>query len=373
MKIILPYKRLENVSIDDEKIMGGIEKFAQMIYRNFDDVIPVEFTEDDQRKRRVTDMVVHSLRANNADIVLSNYDNLPFTLRIQERADVPVAWFCHVLGNSIAKVNIVKTIPEFFERGGSLFMVSNYQFQTWKALANRICGTSDFLNVSGFIPSSCCSGNEPFIPTNKETDFIVVARCDRNKDPFSLNRKLQAMKSDYGQELESTIITSIYRSSKNQEYYDENQHWTSSSRFQVLWNLPHTEVMQKISRARVLVSTLPNESFGITALEALSCGVPVILFCNSKLEHASAEIPADDSHVIKLRNSCKPEELEYAFIQLGNYDTEKRQEIYRMTQEKHSFTNWKNTLTNHLHTAINNNNNQNKTDQTPNLNSFFES
>lgn len=347
MKILLPYKQLDGVSIHDERVMGGIERFGQLVYRNLDNVIPVEFTDDDRKRRRVTEKIIKAARTHGVDVILSNYDNEAVTTRIQEQLDVPIAWFCHNLGTSISKVKMVQVMPKFTESGGSVFMVSRYQHDTWNRLSKRINGPEVTLNVSGYLPSSCCSGHEPFYPSEKSHDTIVVARCDKTKDPFLLNHKVN------GTDIKSTIITSMYKNEKNNEYYNKNLYWTErSDQYQTLWNLPHSDVMDHIARSKVLVSTLPEESFGITALEALSCGVPIILMCKSSLTHASAEIPAHDSHVIKLKKSCKQSEFVEAYQILANYSIQDRERIRESTQAKHSVFAWSRQLTEHLETTI---------------------
>lgn len=345
MKILLPYKQLGGASIHDETVMGGIERFGQLVYRNLDNVIPIEYTEEDQKKRRVTDKIVRAARAHNVDVILSNYDNETATTRVQERIDVPIAWFCHNLGTSISKVKMVRVMPDFVRAGGSVFMVTRFQHDTWNSLSERINGPDVSLDVSGYIPSSCCSGQEPFYPTEKSHDTIVVARCDKGKDPFLLNRKVD------GTNVRSTVITSMYKNEKNTDYYEQNLHWTENQ-FQTLWNVPHSDVITHIARSRVLVSTLPEESFGITALEALSCGVPIILFCKPHMQHASSEIPAHDSHVIRLRKSCKQAEFVEAYQTLAEYSEQKLRDIYESTQVKHSVSAWTAQLTEHLQSTI---------------------
>jgi len=51
MRILLPYFTRNNIEITDSVVIGGVERFAQLIYQNFDDVIPVHFTDEDRKKR----------------------------------------------------------------------------------------------------------------------------------------------------------------------------------------------------------------------------------------------------------------------------------------------------------------------------------
>lgn len=368
MKILLPYKRINNTSIDDDKVMGGIERFAQLIHKNISNVIPVGFTEQDQKKRLVTDKVVHAAKYHQVDLIISNYDNATLNIRLQDKLDIPILWICHNLSTSISKVQIVQNIPKFIKNGGTLIMVSKYQHHTWTKLSKRINGDDVHLDVSGYISPSFCSATEPRY--NKEDlihDAITVGRCDKNKDPFLLNKKVLDL------HIKSTVITSIYKSEKNSQYYEKNLEWEKKypDKFKTLWHLPHKEVLDNIAKSKVLVSTLPGESFGITALESLSCGVPVILLCDSNLTHASEEIAADNSHFIKLKKTCSQFEFFEAYETLAEYSEEKRKEIYDLTQEKHSLSSWKTRLEKYSDLAIERYNARAVTHHTSNLDKFL--
>ena len=354
MKIILPYKKLGGVSIHDSKIMGGMEKFGKMLFENIEGIIPVEFTEEDQRKRLVTEKIIRAVKQNNADMVLNNYDNRTLTDNLQKHLSIPVAWICHNLGTSISKVALVQIMPDFVANGGSIFMVTRYQHKTWSSLSRRINGADIDITISGYINSSCCTGSE-VLSKSKDHDIIVVSRYDRGKDPFSVNWKIDKLKKKTGiQPMNSTIVTSKYRIEKNKEYMEKNAHWETEPEYKILWNLDHSDVLDNIAKSKVLVSTLPEESFGITTLEALSHGVPVILFCKPDLTHASCEIPANEEHIVRIRKSCSPEEFLEAYNRLSNYSNEKSQEIYDQTQAKHSKEAWIESVKNIIDVTMSN-------------------
>ncbi len=84
-----------------------------------------------------------------------------------------------------------------------------------------------------------------------------------------------------------------------------------------------------------------KESWGITAMEALGCGVPVILLVDDTDTHASESIAADSSHYIKIRKKCSKEEFESAARKAIAIPESKRRDIASMTKRKHSLTNWK--------------------------------
>jgi glycosyltransferase involved in cell wall biosynthesis len=371
MKIILPYKKLGGVSIHDSKIMGGMEKFGKMLFENIEGIIPVEFTEEDQRKRLVTEKIIRAVKQNNADMVLNNYDNRTLTDNLQKHLSIPVAWICHNLGTSISKVALVQIMPDFVANGGSIFMVTRYQHKTWSSLSRRINGADIDITVSGYINSSCCTGSE-VLSKSKDHDIIVVSRYDRGKDPFSVNWKIDKLKKKTGiQPMNSTIVTSKYRIEKNKEYMEKNAHWETEPEYKILWNLDHSDVLDNIAKSKVLVSTLPEESFGITTLEALSHGVPVILFCKPDLTHASCEIPANEEHIVRIRKSCSPEEFLEAYNRLSNYSNEKSQEIYDQTQAKHSKEAWIESVKNIIDVTMSNYGQLQKVAPLDTLDNFF--
>lgn len=371
MKIILPYKKLGGVSIHDSKIMGGMEKFGKMLFENIEGIIPVEFTEEDQRKRLVTEKIIRAVKQNNADMVLNNYDNRTLTDNLQKHLSIPVAWICHNLGTSISKVALVQIMPDFVANGGSIFMVTRYQHKTWSSLSRRINGADIDITISGYINSSCCTGSE-VLSKSKDHDIIVVSRYDRGKDPFSVNWKIDKLKKKTGiQPMNSTIVTSKYRIEKNKEYMEKNAHWETEPEYKILWNLDHSDVLDNIAKSKVLVSTLPEESFGITTLEALSHGVPVILFCKPDLTHASCEIPANEEHIVRIRKSCSPEEFLEAYNRLSNYSNEKSQEIYDQTQAKHSKEAWIESVKNIIDVTMSNYGQLQKVAPLDTLDNFF--
>jgi glycosyltransferase involved in cell wall biosynthesis len=91
-----------------------------------------------------------------------------------------------------------------------------------------------------------------------------------------------------------------------------------------------------MSRGSVFVSTWPLETWGITALESLSHGLPTILLTDKSGHHASEMIAADPSHIRLLPKTATPQELETVVNELKQFTPEKRMEIAAMTQAKHS-------------------------------------
>ena len=125
MRILLPYKKFSDVSIYDEKIPGGLEKFAKLVYQNIPNVIPIEFTEVEQKRRQVTNLVACAARREKVDVILSNYDNDPLSIKLQEQVDIPVFLIGHVLALTVFKLKVLSMIPKFKQNGGTLALVSN--------------------------------------------------------------------------------------------------------------------------------------------------------------------------------------------------------------------------------------------------------
>ena len=104
----------------------------------------------------------------------------------------------------------------------------------------------------------------------------------------------------------------------------------------VIWDEPYDKVIYNISKCKTYFSTWNAETWGITAMEALSCGLPVILNCDNDGDHASEIIPADERHYVKIPNNDKD-----ALVNaVKSFDVD-RKEVQEMTWEKHSLDGWK--------------------------------
>ena len=85
-------------------------------------------------------------------------------------------------------------------------------------------------------------------------------------------------------------------------------------------------------------------------MEALSCGIPVILNSDKDGDHASEIIPADKSHYIKI-----PRDDKDALVSaIKSFDKIDRKEIQDMTWEKHSLEKWKKEFANNIDRTIEN-------------------
>ena len=118
----------------------------------------------------------------------------------------------------------------------------------------------------------------------------------------------------------------------------------------MIWNESHDKVIENISKCETFFSTWNKETWGITAMEALSCGIPVILNCDNDGDHASEIIPASPNHFIKISNNNK-DELVSAIKSFKNVD---RKEIQEMTIEKYSLEKWKSHFANCIDKTVEN-------------------
>ena len=102
--------------------------------------------------------------------------------------------------------------------------------------------------------------------------------------------------------------------------------------------------MKNISKCKTYFSTWDKETWGITSMEALSCGIPVILNSDKDGNHASEIIPADNSHYVKITKDDKD-----ALVKaIKSFDKIDRNAIQEMTWEKHSLKKWKENFSNFI-------------------------
>lgn len=339
MKILLPYLTRSGVSISDPKVLGGVERFAQLLYQNVPSVIPVEFTDDDRKARRVTKLILDAYNKHNPDIIISNYDNNTTTVNVQKCVNVPYLWISHSAAGGISKIGHCESMHEFVSAGGTLAMVSEWQYEGMNKLSNRLFKKN--LPLHGYINPAFCSGDEYF--ENEWThDAVTIGRTNNAKNPFWLHKKLQ------GSNKTSLVLTNSPSEEElygpHKAYYDANVHWDYPQ--ETLRGLPHADVMKRIHNGKYYVSTWPVETWGITALEALSRGIKVILSCNSTMTHASETIAANPNHVVKVKSTVKQDDL----IDILNKDYS-REEIFETTIKKHTKELWLESLEKLINTS----------------------
>mgnify|MGYP005847568763 CR=1 FL=1 len=345
LKIVLPFLMNDENDLDSPKVSGGLERFSQFIYKYSEYVvIPFYYTREDRQKRTVTRNLLAFIENHQPDLVISNQDSRTITTNIQEMSNIPILWISHTAAGGIFKLPQVEQMTEFTSKGGTLAMVSEWQYNGMNKLCNRILGHNLELN-GGFINSAFCSGDEE-VSHEIKNDTVTIGRIDKEKDPFLLH-KLAGNSN-----LSSLVLTSAYDlTSPQQKYLDKNKHWEGLR--QTEFNLTHKEVMNKLSQSGVYLSTCPRETWGITALEAFARGIPVVLLklSSNGYEHASEYI-APGPHFYQTISAKKQENFVEAVDILQKVD---RLELSQKTKEKHSKKNWVKTLHNLIDKTIENN------------------
>jgi len=335
MKILLPYStHFEVVKSQDSNgpvITGGIEKFCKDLEDNIDGIIPLCITKEDKDNRNTKRKITDAIAMHNPDMILFNN---PWWGNMMRTFGVPLISVMHEpLVRDIRMIELGTILKDLNDYGAHIWFVSPRQLDYHRVMAERIKNV-DFGEVKGFINPSYLDSSTT-VSEDLQYDCTTVGRCDNEKAPFLVHLKLQ--RSD----LNSLVMTNdgVYKSDAVNDYVASNQHWDAPSH--TLRGLPHDDVMKNIAKSKVFCSTWPKESWGITAMESLGCGVPTILMTDDSNAHASEAIAADSSHYIKINRKCSDSDFEEAVRSLMDLSYDKRLEISNMTKEKHSLENWK--------------------------------
>ncbi len=346
MKIFLHYLELQDRKIDDPIVSGGGEMFCRLINENFDNVyveqVPAKLNANPNTKDRVefANKIILSAEKFGADIIISNYPSALFTGTDIQKSYIPIMVILH---NVYALPSIITRIKNLNENGHSIFLVSNWQYKRYLEMAKRNNETE--ISISGFINPSYCKVKQQILDIEYECG--TIGRCDNAKRPFLLRDMLKDTR------ISNLIITNTIHKPTNKssyaiksfEYYKKYRHLTDPK---VLWDLSHDAVIENISKCGSYFSTWNMETWGITALESLSCGVPLILNSYKDGTHASQILPADKSHYKVIFNKDK-ESLINVIKSFKNVD---RKSIQEMTWEKHSQSKWKQDLSNKIDQTI---------------------
>jgi hypothetical protein len=340
MKILMPVIQHEgkNFKLDDPIVLGGVEMFQRLVYENIPGVIPVYISYEDRMNRKSFDIMRLAVNTHKPDLIFTNHFNHTYTVGFQQ-FDIPVVWLNHSPGiRSIYNVESVKAKAEFAANGGSIYFVSKDQHAKLNRISKRIVG-DNILNVYGYINSAFATGDELCSPI-RYSDAITVGRTDPTKNPFFIHKKLK------DSSLNSCVITNspLFESEAQQKYNQENLHWEEPRI--VYRNLSHSETMNMLCQGKVYVSTCPVESWGITALEALTRGLPLILVTDSSGTHGSQSIVQHPSDYIMVPTNVKQKELEDAINSFKDLTYEQRLDISNRTKAKHSKANWIRSLNN---------------------------
>ena len=321
----------KNFKLDDPIVLGGVEMFQRLVYENIPDVIPVYISYEDRMDRKSFDIMRLAVNTHKPDLIFTNHFNRTYTVGFQQ-FDVPVVWLNHSPGiRSIYNVESVKAMMEFRQNQGSLYFVSQDQLNKFNLIAKRIVGET--IVSRGLINSAYATGTEE-VSKDKLFDAVTVGRTDPTKNPFFLHNKLK------NSSLKTCVITSnpLFTSDVQKEYAEKNANWTNPRN--TVRDLSHVDAMAIMTTGSVYVSTCPLESWGITALEALTRGLPLVLVSDSSGTHGSQSVADSPDDYIMVSTSVKQDDLEDAINSFKNLTFEQRCDISNRTKQKHSKERW---------------------------------
>ena len=337
MRIVLPYNNIWG-AYDTNRVVGGIEKFCHQINDTFDDVHIIDIDNKDPIKDN-TSKIKNFAKDCNADIIISNWPQASFSGAKMLDSEVPIMFINHVHWRIGSILNVMNNI---MNKNHSCYMVSKWQHDEYKNMAKRMKCSFD-VTVDGYLHSSYVKGEKPKL-SDIEYDCGTIGRCDPvEKKPFLLKDWLETTT------FKTIVITNtpmFWGSSKTAiyekeiKYLNKNSHWDG-----VMLDMNHKDVVKTISKCQTYFSTMWNETWGITALEALSNGIPIIL--NSKNgSHASTDLCGSKNHYALVSEDIQ---LAWAINSFENID---RKEIQDATWDKHSYDNWKTSFTNAIDRTI---------------------
>jgi len=328
MRIVLPYNNIWG-AYDTNRVVGGIEKFCHQINDTFDDVHIIDIDNKDPIKDNTT-KIKNFAKDCNADIIISNWPQASFSGAKMLDSEVPMMFINHTHSQIGSILSLMNNI---MNKNHSCYMVSKWQHDQYKNMAKRMKHSHD-ISIDGYINSSYVIGEKPEL-SDIEYDCGTIGRCDPvEKKPFILKDWLETTT------FKTIVITNTPMYERELKYLNKNSHWDG-----VMLDMNHKDVVKTISKCQTYFSTMWNETWGITALEALSHGIPIIL--NSKNgSHASVDLCASDTHY-----KLVSDDLQLA-LAIDHFENADRKEIQDMTWSKHQHGNWKRVFINAIDTTI---------------------
>lgn len=308
---------------DSKKVTGGIERFAQLI-AEFSDVEYVYITKEHREKRQTKSVIAAAINDVLPDIVLSNEISYSCAGYFQEFG-IPLISIMHEpLSRNRTILDLGKNLHDIADKGGHIYFVSKNQLNFYDALFKRTF-PFDISRIKGFVNPSYCDGDMK--PSEEiEWEVSTVGRNDQYKDPFFVHRKFS----------KTNIKTLVMTGKSNEKYGHENEHWNHTE-----YGLDHKDILRNISKSSSFISTWPEESWGITAMESLGSGTPIILCTNGTGKHSSETVAASPEHYIKLKKSDSVQDYLDAIGRFKSLTLDQRKEISDRTKEKHSRENFK--------------------------------
>jgi len=105
--------------------------------------------------------------------------------------------------------------------------------------------------------------------------LVYVGRVSRAKEIVKIVQLVYALASEFG-ELE-LIVAGPDEDGTTKALQQESDALGLGSRLRILGELPLNELATLVASSHLFISAAPHEGFGITTVEALSAGVPVLV------------------------------------------------------------------------------------------------
>jgi hypothetical protein len=340
MKILMPFISQDGNTLDDVKVVGGVERFQQLVYQNIPNIIPVNVPKIDGKISREADNIMRqAIEEHSPDIIFTNWNNTSLGHGLIKHGIKIVHVFHEPLERSILLKNTCENLIKRIEEDVDVYFVSQYQYDWYDKQCHRLLNRP-LGNIKGFVSPAYA---DEFAHPNEDViyDISTIGRNIGTKDPFWIHRKLKSSN------LSSLVLTNIpqkYKSSTHNDYVTKNQQWTDPRH--TFYNLSHRMNMQYIAQSSSFASTWQLESYGITALEALSHGIPTILLTGTDNQHASECFVADSQHIRKIKKSAKTTELESIIESFKEWSYNDRVNLSNATKDKNNKKDWIMTIEN---------------------------
>lgn len=362
MRIAIPYMNYGfshnqgygGFNITDEVITGGVEIFIKRISEHYDNVKVISLWQSREvtakERKENNEHILKEALDFNADVIMTNWLFSSVSGQHMMSSPIPIIHVEHSCGAMMSAVNSLHRIKR---NGHSVFLVNPYQKNYYDAYAERL--HTKPVDFDGYVEPAFLIGEKPKPNENPEFDCGTIGRADPLKMPY----KLKSMLKDT--DFKTLLMTNSDVGSNSKEsynYYQKNKHWDDC-----LYNLPYHEVMKNLQKCRTYFMTCAVETFGITGLEALSYGIPLII--NTRMSenrgpikrqnfkkplHASDLWAIDPSHSTNIMQNSKEELIDA----INKYEDIDRQEIIDMTWDKYTIKRWKQILDNAIDKTIEN-------------------
>ena len=334
MRILLPTKVDNEGDFFSSIVSGGVEKFSKELYKLFPDVfIPIEITKEIRSHQASEKVFKKAIEKYVPDAVLSNEVDTSFTKFFQKH-NIPLMMIIHrPLSRDPILMGLIAKFQELQKNDVHVYFVSENQYRFHKEMFKRIAGL-ELNGIKGYINPSYIDKDFK-IKSEHQYDCCTIGRNDFIKDPFWIHRKAK----DTG--ISSLVITGSlrFKQEAQKEYYEKNLNWQNPQ--YTVRDLPYVDVIDKMSSSRVFVATCYFESWGIAAMEALSCGLPLLIVTDIRGNHSSIGIASNSSEYLKIRKNANSKEFKEKILKLSEISYEQRLEIAENAKNKHSKENFK--------------------------------